>query len=217
MRKMCIDTTLEVKKTDNVRIAIMGGTFDPIHYGHLVTAEEARTQFNLQEVIFVPTGNPPHKKSYSVTRPEHRYQMTFLAAKSNPFFKVSRIEIDRKGFSYTIDTILNFREQCGKETEIYFITGADAILEILTWKNFKQLLDQCSFIAATRPGFNLSELNTKLVNFSEEIKNRIHFMEIPALSISSTDIRQRVLEGRTIKYLMPEAVQEYIYNNTLYL
>lgn len=212
-----MNTTLKISKSDKVQVAIMGGTFDPIHYGHLVTAEEARTQFNLQEVFFVPTGNPPHKKNYPVTPAEHRYQMTALAVKSNPFFKVSRIEIDRQGFSYTIDTVLSFREQYGLETEIYFITGADAILEILTWKNVERLMQQCRFIAATRPGFNLDELNNKFLNFSGDFKKCVHFMEIPSLSISSTDIRKRVSQKRTIKYLMPEAVQQYIYKNNLYL
>ena len=124
---------MDTKK--HYRLGIMGGTFDPIHYGHLVTAEEARTQFNLDEVIFVPTGNPPHKKNYTVSNTEHRFLMSMLAVMSNPCSSVSRIEIDRKGYSYTIDTILQFRNTYGKNTEIFFITGADAILEILTWKN----------------------------------------------------------------------------------
>ena len=200
-----------------LRIGIMGGTFDPLHYGHLVTAEEARTQFNLDKVIFVPTGNPPHKKNYSVSEPEHRFLMTVLAVMSNPFFTVSRTEIDRKGYSYAVDTVINFRKQYGSDAELFFITGADAILEILTWKNVQALMQECCFIAATRPGFNLEELNKKSLEFPGDFQRCVYFMQIPSLSISSTDIRQRVIKGQTIKYLMPEAVQQYIYKNNLYL
>lgn len=198
------------------RLGLMGGTFDPIHYGHLVTAEEARTQFKLDEVIFVPTGKPPHKKNYTVSNTEHRFLMTMLAVMSNPCFSVSRTEIDRKGYSYTIDTILQFRNTYGENTEIFFITGADAILEILTWKNVENLMKECRFIAATRPGFNLYDLKQKFPEIESLYRNSVHFMEVPALSISSTDIRQRIGEARTIKYLLPEAVAHYIYKSHLY-
>ncbi|HHW07683.1 MAG TPA: nicotinate-nucleotide adenylyltransferase [Clostridia bacterium] len=197
------------------RIGIMGGTFDPIHYGHLVTAEAALHAYGLEEVVFVPSGKPPHKKDYHVTEAEHRYLMTILAVATNARFHVSRLEIDRTGYSYTIDTIKDFRGLYGPQTELYFITGADAILEILTWKNVQHLPELCQFIAATRPGFDLKALDRV---FSElpELEGRLHLLEVPALAISSSDIRQRVREGRPIKYLLPETVEHYIYKKGLY-
>ncbi|HHY60077.1 MAG TPA: nicotinate-nucleotide adenylyltransferase [Clostridia bacterium] len=197
------------------RIGIMGGTFDPIHYGHLVTAEAALHAYQLEEVIFVPSGRPPHKKNYRVTAAEHRYLMTILAVATNPRFHASRIEIDRTGYSYTVDTIKAFRELYGPQAELYFITGADAILEILTWKNVKNLPELCLFIAATRPGFDLQALD-KVFTELPELEGRLHLLEVPALAISSSDIRKRVREGRPIKYLLPETVEQYIYKNGLY-
>lgn len=197
------------------RLGIMGGTFDPIHYGHLVTAEAARCQFDLDAVIFVPSGNPPHKKSYQITSSEHRYLMTVVAVVTNAFFDVSRMEIDREGYSYTYETIRQFREML-PGTDLFFITGADAILEILTWKNMSGILQDCSLIAATRPGYELENLNDTLEGLSNRFTEKIHPMEVPALAISSTDIRRRVAHGETIKYLLPEAVEQYILKNKLY-
>ena len=137
------------------RIGIMGGTFDPIHYGHLVTAEQAHYQFNLDKVVFVPSGLPPHKVGKHITSPGHRHMMTVLATTSNPHFEVSSIEVDRVGPSYTIDTVRAFRDRYGDEAGLYFITGADAILEMLEWKDSDTLLELCEFIAATRPGYAL--------------------------------------------------------------
>lgn len=191
---------------------IMGGTFDPIHYGHLVTAEAARASFNLDKVVFVPSGRPPHKKDKVISSTKDRYIMTMLAVATNPWFEVSRVEIERQGFSYAIDTVSSFNEFYGHDVELYFITGADAILEILSWKNVNKLIEMCHFIAATRPGFNLEA--TK--HLPPEILKKISFMEVPALAISSTDIRNRVKESRPIKYLLPEAVERYIYKNQLY-
>ncbi len=193
-------------------LGIMGGTFDPIHYGHLVTAEAARCQFNLDQVIFVPSGRPPHKKDKSITFPEHRYHMTELAVATNPFFHISRLELDRPGFSYAADTISAFLNQYSGLTNLYFITGADAILDILTWKNVDSLMEQCRFIAATRPGFCLDQVN----HLPQKFLRRITFMEVPALAISSTDIRRRISEKRPIKYLLPESVEQYIYKNKIY-
>jgi nicotinate-nucleotide adenylyltransferase len=199
------------------RLGIMGGTFDPIHFGHLVTAEAARHEFQLTKVVFVPAGLPPHKKEYQVTPAAHRYEMTFLATRSNPYFAVSRAEIERPGYSYAIDTVLEFRRHYGKGVELYFLTGADAILEILTWKDVDLLLQECHFVAATRPGFHLERLRESLPGLQAEERHRIHFIEVPALAISSTDIRQRVKEGRPIKYLLPDAIEEYIRCHALYL
>lgn len=195
-------------------LGIMGGTFNPIHYGHLVTAEEALIQYKLDEVIFIPSGHAPHKADKEVLAAEERYLMSVIATASNPDFKVSRIEIDRKGPSYTIDTLCELRKIYGKGTRVFFITGADAILEILTWKDSDKLYDLCSFIAATRPGYSLQkfkELHLLPENQHATGKRpEVFFMEIPALAISSTDIRQRIKERRPIQYLVPEGVANYI-------
>jgi nicotinate-nucleotide adenylyltransferase len=200
------------------RLGIMGGTFDPIHLGHLVTAEEVRIQYGLDHVIFVPSGQPPHKESLNISDPEHRYLMTMLATITNPYFTVSRVEIDQPPHSltYTIDTIRYFRSYFGEKAHLYFITGADAILEILTWKDYRELLATCTFIAATRPGYSLNRLKDTLGAACPDTLQNIHILEIPAVAISSTLIRRRVAEGKTIKYLTPESVTEYILKNHLY-
>ena len=197
------------------RLGIMGGTFDPIHYGHLVTAEGARYALGLEKVIFIPAGRPPHKPNYSITEPWDRYRMTCLAVASNPSFQASTLEVDRPGPSYTIDTV-RAMSRLYPGALVYFITGADALLEILTWKDFEILLTECRFVAATRPGYRLSELLNRLDRLPESLKQNILCMEVPALAISSTDIRQRVREGRPIKYLLPESVEDYILKNFLY-
>ncbi len=191
------------------RIGIMGGTFDPIHYGHLVTAEEVRVEFGLTDVIFVPSGSPPHKINRKITWAEHRYLMTVLATVTNLFFSVSRIEIDRKGPSFAIDTITQFRGIFGEDTELFFITGADAFLEMDKWYRAEDLVKMCRFVAATRPGYPIEKIDTRFSKY-------IELIEVPALSISSTDIRKRVVENRSIKYLLPEAVEDYIFKNGLY-
>jgi nicotinate-nucleotide adenylyltransferase len=195
----------------------MGGTFDPIHYGHLVTAEEARVQFGLDRVVFVPNRHPPHKDPADVTDPEDRYLMTFLATASNPYFSVSRIEIDRPGASFTIDTILALRAE-HPGVDLYYITGADAILQILRgeWERSRELLGLCQFIAATRPGFALDLETLRRSNSAGGTLENVHVMTIPALAISSTDIRARVRTGRPIRYLVPEPVEAYIAKRALY-
>jgi len=201
------------------KIGIMGGTFNPVHHGHLVTAQEALDQFDLDEVIFIPTGDPPHKIDDLLAHAEDRYLMTVIATSSNSSFFVYRIEIDRKGKSYTIDTVKELRKLFGSGSELYFITGADAILEILTWKNTREIVTLAKFIAATRPGYDLSkikELETTLFDDEDEGDQRIFIMEIPALAISSTDIRQRIKIGRPVNYLVPEGVNNYILKHGLY-
>jgi len=197
------------------RIGLMGGTFDPVHYGHLVAAEEARYQFNLEKVIFIPASKPPHKTIRDITTPGQRLRMTELAVNSNPNFTVSEIEINRQGLSYTIDTVMAMKE-ANPDWEIYFITGADAVLEILTWKKIKELLEECFFVGATRPGFHLDTVSDTLGLLTKESLAKIKTIEIPSLAISSTDIRQRVREGRPIKYLLPDEVEKFIYQNKLY-
>ncbi|SNX55163.1 nicotinate-nucleotide adenylyltransferase [Thermoanaerobacterium sp. RBIITD] len=201
---------------DKLRLGIMGGTFDPIHFGHLVTAEAVRDKFNLDKVIFVPSGNPPHKIKRSITDKKVRYLMTILATVTNPYFEVSAIEIEREGYTYTIDTIKEFKKIYGDSTDIYFITGADAILEILTWKNAEELLDICNFVAATRPGYANDTINSKIKYIKRMFNKDIFQVTVPSLAISSTDIRNRVFEGRPIKYLLPESVERYIEKCGLY-
>ena len=196
------------------KLGIMGGTFDPIHYGHLVAAEGARHHFGLDSVVFVPAARPPHKGNSSISHPSDRFNMTVLATGSNINFQVSDIEMKRGGPSYTIDTINQFRLSC-PDASVHFITEADAVLEILTWHRVQELLEVCHFIAATRPGYRLENLSGTLRIPSQSI-NRISVMEVPALAISSTDIRERVGKGKPIKYLLPEKVEEYIYSKGLY-
>ena len=195
------------------RLGIMGGTFDPIHYGHLLMAEEARQAFALDQVVFVPNGRPAHKKAYLVSSPEDRYAMTLLATGSNACFTCSRMELERPGPSYTIDTLRAFRVLHPELDALYFITGADAVLEILTWHEYDKLAEECRFIAVTRPGFVLDRLEEML---DAAFLHQISFLPIPGLEISSTDLRRRVREGRSVKYLTPETVEGYIQQKGLY-
>jgi nicotinate-nucleotide adenylyltransferase len=193
----------------------MGGTFDPIHFGHLVTAEEALVQFNLDRVVFMPTGRPVAKPDREVSDPEHRYLMTVIATAANPDFEVSRHEIDRPGPTFTVDTMTELRGIHGPAAELYFITGADAVWEILSWKDAGRLADLTKLIAATRPGYDLSRFQSVHAQSGRRIP-AVEFMEVPALAISSTDIRQRVRLRRPIRYLLPEAVSAYVAKNRLY-
>jgi nicotinate-nucleotide adenylyltransferase len=197
---------------DAKRLGVMGGTFDPIHYGHLVTAEAALAEFHLDEVVFVPTGQPWMKSDRDVAAPEDRYLMTVIATSSNPRFSVSRIEIERDGPTYTVETLQELRRQSQDSVDLFFITGADAILEIFQWKDPEEVLNLAHFIAATRPGYDVAR-------FEREAPTRhpnISVMTVPALAISSSDIRRRVREGRPIRYLVPEGVQTYIEKSQLY-
>jgi len=189
---------------------IMGGTFDPIHLGHLVTAEEVRDYFQLDEVVFVPSARPPHKIGQEITNPEHRYLMVVLATITNPFFRVSRIELERVGPSYAVDTLRFFRELWGSGSEIYFITGADAFAQISSWNNPEELFRLCTFVAATRPGY-------KMVGMEEKYRQRVKMIEVSALAISSSEIRRRVKKGESVKYLVPEAVENYVKKTGLYI
>jgi nicotinate-nucleotide adenylyltransferase len=193
------------------RVGIMGGTFDPIHHGHLVAAEESRWQFHLDQVLFIPTGQP-WQKPVGVSSAEDRYLMTVIATASNPAFAVSRIEIDHPGPTYTVDTLRRLRVQLEPGTRLYFITGADAVLHILTWKDGEEVLELAELIAATRPGYDLSKLAEQLPSATD----RVHQLEIPMLAISSTGIRARVARGAPIQYLVPEGVADYLAKRGLY-
>lgn len=187
------------------RIGVMGGTFDPIHHGHLVAASEVAQSFDLDEVIFVPTGIPYQKEQVSPS--EHRYLMTVIATASNPQFTVSRVDIDRDGPTFTIDTLRDLHEQ-RPDAELFFITGADAIAQILSWRDHDELWDLAHFVAVSRPGHVLSTAGLPTDDVS--------MLEIPALSISSTDCRARVGRGHPVWYLVPDGVVQYIAKHHLY-
>ena len=188
------------------RLGVMGGTFDPIHVGHLVTAEEALHQFALDEVVFVPTGRPWMKEHDVVASAEDRYAMTAIGIEPEPRFHVSRLEVDRGGATYTVDTLRALRDEV-PGAELFFITGADAMLEIMRWKEPQIIFDLAHFIAATRPGYDVAALDA--------IPD-VTVMRIPALAISSTDIRTRVHQGRPIRFLVPEGVEAHIRAAGLY-
>ena len=189
------------------RIGVMGGTFDPIHHGHLVAASEAATKLGLDEVVFVPTGRPSTKQHPAVTAAEHRYLMTVIATASNPRFTVSRVDIDRAGLTYTVDTLRDLHAS-RPDAELYFISGADAIEQILTWKDVDELWAAAHFVAVTRPGHTLSIAGIPPTAVTQ--------LEVPALAISSTDCRRRAEAGDPVWYLVPDGVVQYIAKHGLY-
>jgi len=195
-----------------MRLGLMGGTFDPIHYGHLVIAEVARVEFGLERVLWIPSGDPPHKPGQVHTPKEDRYAMVLLATAANPWFEVSRIELERPGRTYTFDTLQTLRGAY-PEAELFFITGADAILEILTWRRHEEVVQLCEFIAATRPGYDLRRMATML---PAGYRARIHTLEAPCVDISSTLIRSRLEAGEPVRYLLPEEVETYVRKRGLY-
>ena len=192
------------------RIGIMGGTFDPIHHGHLVAASEVAHRSQLDQVVFVPTGQPWQKADRKVTPAEHRYLMTVVATASNPRFTVSRVDIDREGPTYTIDTLQDLRDFY-PESELFFITGADALSSIMSWRDWEKMLQMARFVGVTRPGY---ELTDKML--PRESRQGIELVEIPAMAISSTDCRERAAAGRPVWYLVPDGVVQYIAKNNLY-
>lgn len=198
---------------NNTRIGIMGGTFDPIHYGHLRAADEAKAALDLSCVIFVPAGHPPHKVCQDVTNAEDRYTMALLATVDCPYFSVSRMEIERSGESYTVDTLKNLKSKPDYiGCDFYFITGLDAVLDILSWKDAEEMFDLCKFVAVSRHGYTHSSMKV----IPAEISSRIIQLEIPLLAISSTELRDRVRRNRSIRFLVPPSVESYIIKNGLY-
>ena len=192
------------------RIGIMGGTFDPIHHGHLVAASEVADRFELERVIFVPTGQPWQKADKQVTEAEHRYLMTVIATAANPRFEVSRVDIDREGPTYTVDTLRDLRA-LHPDAEFYFITGADALGSILSWRDWEEMFDDATFVGVTRPGYVLSE-----EMLPPEKRREVELIDVPAMAISSTDCRERSEQGRPVWYLVPDGVVQYIAKNQLY-
>jgi nicotinate-nucleotide adenylyltransferase len=189
------------------RLGVMGGTFDPIHHGHLVAASEAAARFDLDEVVFVPTGKPSFKQHQFVSAAEHRYLMTVIATASNPRFTVSRVDVDRPGLTYTVDTLRDLRE-ARPEAELFFISGADAIEQIVTWKDADELWKMAHFVAVSRPEHQLDVAGLP--------PGAVTTLEVPALAISSTDCRRRAESGRPVWYLVPDGVVQYIAKHGLY-
>ena len=194
------------------KIGIMGGTFDPIHYGHIVTAAKVKKGFGLDEVVFVPSGNPPHKKERVITAAKHRLNMVNLAVEGIRGFSVSTMEIDRKGYSYALDTVNGFYRLYGEDTDLYFITGADAIAEIATWHRADELMAKCRFIASARPGYHFDEEHA----IAEKYKDRVVLFPETNIAVSSSEIRQRIAEGRSVTSMLPEKVEDYIREHHLY-
>lgn len=188
------------------RLGVMGGTFDPIHQGHLVAASEVAYRFDLNEVVFVPTGSPWQKADVSPA--EDRYLMTVIATASDPRFTVSRVDIDRDGPTYTVDTLRDLKAQQPTGTELFFITGADALGQILTWRDPEEVLRLAHLVAVTRPGHSLNDPGLA--------EGAVSLVEIPALAISSTDVRRRVASGEPISYLVPDGVERYVNKSRLY-
>ncbi len=193
------------------RLGVMGGTFDPIHHGHLVAASEVQARFALDEVVFVPTGMPWQKRERRVSPAEDRYNMTTIATASNPRFSVSRVDIDRPGETYTVDTLRDLRAERGPETDLYFITGADALSKILTWRGVDELFELAQFVGVSRPGVDLTEKDV-----SHLPEDKVTLLEVPALAISSTACRERVRDRLPIWYLVPDGIVQYISKRGLY-
>lgn len=192
-----------------MKIAIMGGTFNPIHYAHLLSAEQVREGLEFNKIIFVPAARPPHKSNPEIIAAEHRYQMVLLATDDNPYFEVSRIELDRKGPSYTIQTIKALRKIYEETTELAWIIGADSLIEYKIWKDFDEILKQCTLIATTRPNYNLEQVPS-------EILSRVKTFQITGFDMSATQIRQRIRNNISIRYLVPDTVANYIFQHQLY-
>ena len=190
-----------------MRLGVMGGTFDPIHHGHLVAASEAAALLDLDEVVFVPTGQPYRKDEDEVSPPEHRYLMTVIATASNPRFTVSRVDVDRDGPTYTYDTLVDLHEQ-RPDDDLFFITGADALAQILSWKDAEKMFDLAHFVGVTRPGHVLSDDGLP--------EDRVTLLNVPAMAISSTDCRDRTQRGEPVWYLVPDGVVQYIGKYNLY-
>ncbi len=200
------------------KIGVLGGTFDPIHLGHLIVAEDIRQKLGLGEVLFVPAGCPwlKLKEEKPISAAEHRLAMVRLAVASNPYFKVSTLELDRPGLSYSIDTVLELKAKLSAGAEIYFIVGPDALAELPRWKDPGRLVEICQVVGIGRPGYAQADLNI-LESSIPGVSQRIMLMDVPQIDISATEIRRRVAQRLSIRYLVPEAVEKYIAEHRLYM
>jgi nicotinate-nucleotide adenylyltransferase len=197
-----------------MRIGVIGGTFDPIHLGHLIVAEEACTRLGLSQVVFVPAGLPPHKQAHEISPSEQRLDMVQAAIADNEHFGLSRVDVDRPGPCYTVDTIGLLQEAWGDDAEIYFVIGSDSLADLPSWYQPQRLLRRCTVVAVERPGYAL-DLN-RLERHLPGAAAQIQLLRAPTLDISSTEIRERVRSGHTIRYLVPDAVIRHIYQDHLY-
>ncbi len=202
----------------SARIALYGGTFDPIHVGHLITARSVAEQLDVERVIFVPSASPPHKLDVPITPAEHRLEMVRLAIDGEPGFEVSDCEIRRTGPSYTFDTIMNFRRTVSADATVYWIIGADSLAELASWHRIAELVRQCRIITASRPGFEQPDLSTLGAHLTEDDLASIRdgILTTPRIDVAATEIRRRVGEGVSIRFLVPESVREYVHDRCLY-
>lgn len=197
-------------------IGVLGGTFNPVHNGHLEIAGSVRETFNLDKVLFIPSGLPPHKINTEVADAEHRLAMVYCATASNPYFEVSELEIDRCGYSYTVDTLGQLKELYGSSCTIFFIIGADIIPELITWKDSSTVFGLCEFIAVLRPGHSQEAFDYEIEQLKNNYHAVIHKAGAPLVDVSSTQIREMVCEGKSIKQFVPDCVEEYITKHGLY-
>ena len=192
------------------RIAVMGGTFNPIHYAHLLSAEQVRVGLGYDKILFIPSARPPHKvREANIIEPEHRYQMALLAIIGNPYFEVSPIELERAGPSYTVETLKALQRLYGERTELAWIIGADSLIEYEVWRDFDEVLARCIMIATTRPNYDLNRVPL-------EVRKRVTTFPVTGVDISATAIRERVRNRLSIRYLVPEKVENYIHRHRLY-
>lgn len=199
-----------------MKLGLIGGTFNPIHLGHLIISEYIRETFLLDRVIFIPSGNPPHKSMKDIISSKHRKAMVDIATDSNPHFTVSTMETDRIGKSYTIDTVLQFKFLYPND-QFYFIIGADSLFKLTSWKDFKTLAISTTFILCGRPGLEEEEIYNEIKNLKDRYNANIKYIKIPLVDISSTSIRERVRNHKSIKYLVTDEIEDYIKKNNLYL
>jgi len=197
-----------------MRVGILGGTFDPIHYGHLMAAEEARVALQLARVLFVPAGHPPHKLGQPVSPVQDRIDMVERAIADNPAFALSRVDADRPGPSYSVEMVRRLRDRYGADTDLYFIIGMDSLIDLPRWHRPAELIDLCRLVVLPRPGYT-PDLE-RLIQQLPGLAGRVIFLDVPPVGIASSDIQRRVREGRSIRYQVPEAVAAYIRERGLY-
>ncbi|MBN2260329.1 MAG: nicotinate-nucleotide adenylyltransferase [Clostridiales bacterium] len=202
--------------SDTKKIGLMGGTFDPIHYGHLVLAEQVRSNLDLDAIYFVPSGRPPHKDGNKITDKNLRLAMVKLAIADNEYFKIFDYELKKEEKTFTVDTVKAFKDMIDSKAVLYFITGADQLMKIESWKEYEKLFEEIIFVGASRPGNDDVQLIQQIHYLKDNYHARILHVEVPALAISSTDIRNRIREGNSIKYLLPDRVEQFIIENKLY-